>query len=1336
MNVKLTQWGRSLLLGLLLAAPAAVFAEQEGEHDDATARRKAMAEWYNDDLARGSDGGLSQKQALFSPEYQRFLNEAAKRERERHAALMPYSGTSSPVTDVLAPLVAAANGNWLNIGPTSANYAINGGTLNVTDAGRVNAIVTDPANANVIYVAFSGGGVWKSTDNGSTWAAKTETLGSLSVGTLAMAPDNANTLYLGLGDPFDGTGMGLVKSTDGGDNWGSVVYLGNATIIPAIEVARTDTNIVLAGTNAGLYRSTNGGASFSKVTIDPMSTTGDPYVWSIAWGGGSNFVLSLEADHNNASYQTNGQIWRSTDNGATWARSSGITDSGGITRLTVAAAPSNRNVMYVEAANNTSYTGGSTDVANFFKSTDNGVTWTGVAKTGTTYKTYSNATSTRVNTLLNGQGWYNQVVLIDPTNADVVYFGGALTAAKTTDGGGTYAKATDWLAQSGLPYVHADFHAGHIASNGAVYFGTDGGIFRSTNNGSTFTDTLNRGIASHLIYQVGSSVANRNAVVAGLQDNGTRVRDGNTAVFNQIIGGDGFGCNVNRSNASQMLGSLYYSRIYKSTNGGTSFSQSCSGITECNNSSTAPFITRIAEWKGDPSGNTLFTYSNAKVYKSTNYASNWAALGTSGLPTSGLSIRNIGVAASSANTIGVVANSGRAYLTTNGGTSWTQIGSSTSLPGNGLSLSSITFDPANPSIIYIASVAPDAQATHLWRSANGGTSWTAIDSGASGFPAGIPVNSLIVDPLSSSTLYAATHLGVYTSDNSGATWTRYGAGMPLVNVTDLYVADDGSLIRAATFGRSVWEYVPSGNAAPTANFTFTTNGLTAQFTDASSDSDGTIASWAWTFGDGTTSTQQNPSHTYAAAGSYTVTLTATDDGGATNTISKPVTVATSNVPPTANFGFTTTGLTANFTDGSTDSDGSIASRSWTFGDGATSTATNPSHTYAAAGTYSVTLTVTDNLGATDSITKPVTVAAPTFTVTPSASGNGTISPSTPQTVNQGATTTFTLSPAPNYHVVTPVGGTCGGTLAGNTYTTNAVNADCTVIASFAIDTHAVTPSVNGGNGTISPSTAQTVNHGATTTFTLSPAPNYHVVTPVGGTCGRGDHDVHAEPGAELPRRHAGRRHLRRYARRQHVHDERGQCRLHGDRELRDRHVHGDAELQRQWHDLARHAANGGEWRDPDLRADAERRLPRPERDWFLPGRRAERQQLHHRRDHRQLQRGRELRRQPAAPPRGGAGGERVPRRSPRRGDGVDRGRGRPRDHDRLDLAGHAGDHRLRQPGDAGTGHRQQRSRQLPGQCHGALLHAGHRQGVERGQRQPGRQRDVRCRQRRRARLCR
>ncbi|MCY1083723.1 WD40/YVTN/BNR-like repeat-containing protein [Archangium lansingense] len=152
--------------------------------------------------------------------------------------------------------------------------------------------------------------------------------------------------------------------------------------------------------------------------------------------------------------------------------------------------------------------------------------------------------------------------------------------------------------------------------------------------------------------------------------------------------------------------------------------------------------------------------------------------------------------------VGVVANAGRVFLTNNGGTSWTQ---ASALPNNGLSTSDIEFDPTDPNTVYVTSVAPDGTKAHTWKSTDFGATWTVIENG---LPAGVPVNALTVDPGSNTTLYAATHLGVYRSTDAGASWTRFGTGMPLVNVTDLEILPDSSLVRAATFGRSVWELTP------------------------------------------------------------------------------------------------------------------------------------------------------------------------------------------------------------------------------------------------------------------------------------------------------------------------------------------------------------------------------------------------------------------------------------------------------------------------------------------------------------------------------------------------
>ena len=186
---------------------------------------------------------------------------------------------------------------------------------------------------------------------------------------------------------------------------------------------------------------------------------------------------------------------------------------------------------------------------------------------------------------------------------------------------------------------------------------------------------------------------------------------------------------------------------------------------------------------------------------------------------------------------------------------------------------------------------------------------------------------------------------------------------------------------------------PPVNQPPTAAFTATPTNLVATFdATASSDADGTVTGYAWDFGDSTTGTGSKPTHTYGSAGSYPVKLTVTDDQGATNSLTKTVTVTAPpvNQPPTAAFTATPTNLVATFdATASSDADGTVTGYAWDFGDSTTGTGSKPTHTYGSAGSYPVKLTVTDDQGATNSLTKTVTVTAPPVNQPPTAAFTAT-----------------------------------------------------------------------------------------------------------------------------------------------------------------------------------------------------------------------------------------------------------------------------------------------------------------------------------------------------------
>jgi PKD repeat protein len=233
--------------------------------------------------------------------------------------------------------------------------------------------------------------------------------------------------------------------------------------------------------------------------------------------------------------------------------------------------------------------------------------------------------------------------------------------------------------------------------------------------------------------------------------------------------------------------------------------------------------------------------------------------------------------------------------------------------------------------------------------------------------------------------------------------------------------------------------VAAANQSPTASFTSAVTNLKVDVNaGASDDPDGTISTYAWKFGDGKTGTGQTTSHTYADPGEYTIELTVTDDDGASDVVTKTVTVtAAPNAKPVAAFTSTTSALTASFNaSDSGDTDGTIVSYAWNFGDNTTGTGVTPNHTYGQAGTYDVQLTVTDDDGSTDSVTRQVTVTAPT--VLASDSFNRTVTDGW-GSANPGGAWTITGGAA-NFDVANGVGTISTNTGAGPAAYLNGVSA--------------------------------------------------------------------------------------------------------------------------------------------------------------------------------------------------------------------------------------------------------------------------------------------------------
>jgi len=720
-------------------------------------------------------------------------------------------------------------------------------------AGRTRALLIDPGTPATMYAAGVAGGVWKSTDSGSTWAPIADLIANLAVNSMAMDPGNSSVIYAGTGEGFFNfdqvRGNGIFKTTDGGANW---THLANTASDPDfhyvndIVVSPNNSSRVYVATRRGIIRSTDGGSTWS-VILQPLKKSNPSFIvtggcldLAIRDVGAADVLFTACGTFDQAS------IYRTLDGGATTPTFTEVLTETNMGRTSLAIAPSNPEVVYALSASLDSSGNYEDGLHKVFRTTDSDKNPLVTADWTTQV---DNTDTTLLNTLLLtnplfgapcggsqffNQGWYDNVIAVDPLEPDIVWVGG-IDLFRSNNAGVDWGLASYWWASDPgadpdpSDYAHADqhvivFHPEYDGiTNQTMFAGNDGGLYRTTNaragvdtgpatpcstdgSGVAWTE-INNNFSTTQFYH-GVPYPGGLTFFGGTQDNGTLRVVGATTGWEEIQGGDGGYVAVEPTNTNILYAETPNGSIRKSINGGASFSVATSGISDSGFLFIAPFVL-------DPSGSQTDTTrklwtGGQFIWRSDNAAGSWTqastAIDNDPSFTSTNRITAIAVAPTDSDTVLVGTRHGIVYRNTAAVSAINTTVWSPSQPRDG-AISWLAFDPndgTNQTVYATVSSfnfgGPDNG--HIFKSTDTGASWSDV----TGDLPDIPVHSIVVDPSDASRLCIATDLGVFISTNGGTNWAVENTGFANVITEALAVEPVSGTpnLFAFTHGRGVW----------------------------------------------------------------------------------------------------------------------------------------------------------------------------------------------------------------------------------------------------------------------------------------------------------------------------------------------------------------------------------------------------------------------------------------------------------------------------------------------------------------------------------------------------